>query len=631
VNRSSTSPVEIRDQLIRLMEADLRDGLKRLFAQVEQQPLDLAANESDREQHEAHQAIAYARDQQDRFYHELCQKLLSPERTAQAIAQAAAQDWHVLIGDRSRALRFEDALAQATRLCGNEHAQFEARIGQLHSDDPEAVPAGLYTMEAISRVFVALTRDLPENLRHRLVDQWPEQVLVRLVPTYSVLNDYLIQAGVVPGIKRLHDPLANLQLPVQPTSPPDEPDVPQHAGPTIDALAERLVPLVRTTLGGDSHYLFRFERDQDWHSEDFAAFIMERLEPALPPSNWPTRTRKLIQWVGLAFSELLNDDSIDPRHRRQIATLQPAVLLLASQDRHFLSDADHPGRQILNLMALIGTDPDLKPDIDATAALLAPIQEAIVNVPERLERWEQLERLVGQLRAISRSKPKPKSKSKSKSKSIVLDDNRPTPATMSPTSAVAEPAQAIDPISDVAAVAESSLMPENEVPATGASVVDPDNHPDSSPTLSAAPGQSGPPETSASPGAPQAGAEAENPASEQPNAPASTSSTASDGLLLASLDFIQDFFQQQASSQEWFEVDTGPRRALRRLKIHDLDRENGMVNFANHIGQVRLSLPVDQVIDDLIKKRTRLVFDNPHFARAFEQLRDQLEARRHEH
>ncbi|MFN2381466.1 MAG: hypothetical protein ABR561_02800, partial [Guyparkeria sp.] len=104
-----------------------------------------------------------------------------------------------------------------------------------------------------------------------------------------------------------------------------------------------------------------------------------------------------------------------------------------------------------------------------------------------------------------------------------------------------------------------------------------------------------------------------------------------DGLLLASLDAVQGFFRQQRNSEEWFEVYTGPGRALRRLKIGDLDSENGVVNFANRTGQAKLSLPLGQVLDDLFAERTRLVFGNPRFARALALLRERLEEHRDEH
>ncbi|MGM0516687.1 MAG: hypothetical protein ACQER6_03705, partial [Pseudomonadota bacterium] len=103
-----------------------------------------------------------------------------------------------------------------------------------------------------------------------------------------------------------------------------------------------------------------------------------------------------------------------------------------------------------------------------------------------------------------------------------------------------------------------------------------------------------------------------------------------DGLVLASLPYVREFFEQQGKSEEWFEVHTGPGRALRRLKIRNLDAEHGVINFANRTGQSRLTLPLAQVIDDLLEGRTRMVFETPRFSQALDRLRGQLEEYRHD-
>lgn len=763
MNRFQTSPAQVRDELARLMGAALHEGVRRLFAQVERQLFDLASNErDDARRAEAFEAIAEARGEQDAFFRGLSDKLVSPD------AATNSADWHELIGDRSRALQFEDALADAKQRCGIEHAQFEARIGQLHSDDPEAVPADLYTMESISRAFLAQARDLPEALRHRLIAHWADQVLNRLAPIYSVLNDYLIQVGVLPGIKRLRNPLEEADPALHVAPPPaTSPDVPQHDGPPPEALAERLVPLVRATIDGDDQYLFRFERDQDWRAEAFAEYIMDRIEPTLPLGNWPSRSRDLIRLVGMTFGDVLNDELIDPRHRRQIATLQLAVLLLAARDRHFLADADHPARRIINLMALIGSDPDLKPDVQATADMLVPIQEAILDAPERLQV------LADQMRDISRGKPvEPESERPSPARDrLALIEQRcrvrveKILAGHVADMPLREPARAvlakvfqpfmvrtminqgrqsapwagiiallqdtltlqIDPTIERADVDEyrrqatrlfnetagdgllteeqqaldsfveyleeqARHMPEMSIPkqpvtqeteqtavhAEAASPPSPSAEPEyvmpasdeltvdapapATPSAAPATAESAPapePEPTTDPGpethesidipspvdlgavessepteATEQADETETTAqaeqAEQPPTEEAASGIPRDGLFLASLDFVQAFFDKQALSEEWFEVYTGPGRALRRLKIRDLDTENGVINFANRTGQAKLTLPVAQVIDDLLEERTRLVFENPRFVRATEQLRAQLEEARDE-
>lgn len=733
MNRFQTSPAQVRDELARLMGAALHEGIKRLFAQVERQLFDQASSATDSDQRaEAFEAIAHSRSEQEAFYRAFAQTLLEPA------ADWQQADWHQLIGDRTRALKFEDHLAEAGQRCGIEHTQFEARVGQLHNDDPENVPAGMFTLESISRAFLAQTRELPDSVRYRLIAQWAEQVLFRLTPIYSVLNDYLIQVGVLPGIKRLRDPLADsAPLVAPPTARPTVPDVPQHLGPSPKALADRLEPLVRASIGGDDQYLFRFERDQDWRADDFAAFIRDRLEPTLPAGNWPARSREVIRLVGMTLGDVLNDGLIDPRHRRQIATLQLAVLLLASRDRHFLSDADHPMRRILNLLALIGSDPDLKPDIESTATILGPIQQTVLDNPAELDALAERLRDISRGKAIESTEPAitpaherlaqieercrvrvgkilaghtndmpvrtptrallvdvfepfmvrtminqgrqsapwagiigllqealtlqldptlgpEEVKAFAREASRVFNDqtsdglltdeqhaldafieyldaqsrNSPdmpeapstksTATDQSPTNAVID-----DPATESSAVDSPSTLPpvvEAQSPpaasATPSAAIIPDQTQDQTP-------DDGPTDVD------NLDRPAQDATHSAPEPAASDIPT--DGLLLASLGVVQAFFRQQGTSEEWFEVYTGPGRALRRLKIRDLDPDNGVVSFANRTGQAKLNLPVGQVLDDLFADRTRPVFGNPRFARALADLRDRLGEHRDEH
>ncbi len=706
MNRFQTSPAQVKDELARLMGAALHEAVRLLVTRTERQLFDLAAEEQDGEQRAAlFQAIAFCRGEEGRFFSQFANMLLQP------VPAELAGDWHELIGDRTRGMTFEDGLNQARHECGIEHAQFEARIGQLHADDPTAVPEGMYTLDAISRAFIGAIADFPDDLRHRLVAQWPDQVLLRLAPIYSVLNDYMIQVGILPGIKRLRDPLADVTTAaITPATPRvDEPAIPQHQGPSPDQLADRLIPLVRATREGDDQYLFRFERDQEWRAEDFAGFIMDRLEPTLPLGNWPAKSRELIRLVGTTFSDVLNDAMISPRHRRQIAELQLAVLYFAIRNRHFFSDADHPLRRIINHMALIGSDPDLSGDPERTGDLLGPIQEAILDQPERLDELSE------QMQSISRGKPlAPKTRPpnparqrlalieercRSRVEKIIAGHTNDLPLreptrglldelftpfmvrtminqgrqsapwadiiemlhqaltlqidpTITPEDVEAFSRQAHRLFSaqasdDPLAAEEHALdafiaylhheaehTPALSVPSLEEPASPPPSFSSASEAVDVA--QADPvPEfaTEEEPGAAEASAlpptsemVQETPSDQVPaEAEAPAPRTPQDGLVLASLDFVQSFFAQQIRSEEWFEVHTGPGRALRRLKMRDLDRENGVLTFANRTGHAELSLPLAKVIDDLLEDRSRLVFENSRFIRSLEHLREQLE------
>ncbi|WP_372591185.1 DUF1631 family protein [Guyparkeria sp.] len=744
MNRNRTRPVEARRELARLMESPLDEGIKRLFAHVERELFDEAAEQDGETRAELFQAVAFNRARKDAFLRDFKARLLQPP-------DEFDREWHVLTGDRASGVRVEDALARAHELCDTEHTQFEARIRQLHSDDPEATQADLYTLEAITRVFLGSIRDFPSSLKTRLIEGWPERTLFALAPVYAVLNDYLVHAGVLPGIKRLRDESTDVPRPrARPAAEPAKttPAAPKTVkpGPSIQELTERLAPMVRTTMDGDDRHLYRFQRDADWRAEDFTLFVMDQVDPSRPRSSWLPKTRELIRLVGVTLSDVLNDPVINARHRRLVAELQLAVLYFAAGNRHFFSDADHPLRHIINLIALVGSDPDLNRETGPVEALLRPIQEAILENPDQLDliarqlhdfshgkaeqvaenevaparnRLVQVEQrcrlrvekmLAAQTKDLPIQKPTytllekfftpfmvrtminqgrqsagwngvvglleealtlqmdptiepqdvtaledriatlfdaPYTEGLQNKERKVLDTfvaylrHQSEKAIPMPTPRKAALDAPVD--DDHADTTESIVEPDGT---ENASVFDTDSPVNDTSGKAAADTPADTTEVTDEPEsndktAARTGKEDEG---ELPEAEGTASSDAGqdlretdeeasdaesripqDGLVLASMEGVQAFFRHQIRGEEWFEVHTGPGRALRRLKMLNLDEENGVLNFANRTGQIKLTLPVAQVIEDLLDDRTRPVFENPRYSQALERLREQLE------
>ncbi len=727
MNRNRTRPAQARKELARLMESPLDEGIKRLFARVERELFDLAAEQDGEKRAELFQAVAFNRSRKDALLRDFKGRLLRP-------VGEFGTELHVLTGDRASAVRVEDALKTAQELCDTEHSQFEARIRQLHSEDPDEVPAELYTLEAITRVFLGSVRDFPPALKAQLVEHWPEQVLYTMVPVYAALNDYLIHAGVLPGIKRLRDESSVVPSPRPAAEPveakPAEPET-VRPGPSVEELSQRLEPMVRTTMDGDDRHLYRFERDEDWRADEFTLFVMDQVDPSRPRSSWLPKTRELIRLVGVTLGDVLNDRMINARHRRMVAEMQLAVLHFAADDRHFFSDADHPLRRIINLIALAGSDPELNRHVDAVESFLRPTQEAI------LENHDQLEHIARKLHDFAHGKPEQvvepelaparhrlaqvEQRCRLRVEKMLAAQTKELPL-RKPTHTLLEKFftpfmvrtminqgrqsaswtgivklleealtlqmdPAIEP-QDVAAMEEridalfqnpfteglqdkerkvldtfvaylrhqaekSVTLPAPKVPPVDTPtdevpddrpepVTDPDGTDPASSSVTESsetdttdePESNG--ETAKGTEGDKAGETAETktpPAVEEdedePEPDTEEEPVSSrrplDGLVLASMEEVQAFVRQQIRSEEWFEVHTGPGRALRRLKMLNIDAVNGVLNFANRTGQIKLTLPVAQVIEDLLDDRTRPVFGNPRYSRALERLREQLE------
>jgi len=690
---SPITPDAIRDELSRLTAPVLVEGLKRLFGSVERDLFDETAETGDEvARSRVFEDITTIREEKSGLLHAFNHALIHPE-TARWQAE-----WHELLGDRQAAVEFEDALDEARRRCGTEHALYEARVEALHERAPQDFPPRLYTLDAVSRAFFGSIGDFPDTLRLRLVAHWPQKVLDTLVPHYATLNDFLARAGILPGLKRWQEnaPAADTPRPrgSQPAPAPTAAATgAPRSGPEEDELPALLAPMVRRTLEGDDQYLFRFERDEEWLAEDFAAFVMDRIEPQLRPAAWPAASRELLRLVGMTFSDLLNDRMIEARHRRLISQLQMAVLLVASRDPHFLSDADHPMRRILNLIALIGSDPALNRDPRPTAELIPEIQAAV------LEDENRLGALVDRLREYSRGRPEAtarptvtpagerlaeiEQRCRERVERMIADQTAGLPVSEATRGALdhlftpfmvrtmLRQGRQVDLWTRIVEVLREALTLQMDPTLTDAGVetfavhardlfesaesdglqaeerralesflaylgeLAAQSMPMPEPVAVPTPTQTETPREEPSP-AEQAGesdsdqppASGTPPAAEEETAEASRTSL--DGMALASLSFVRAFFEQQAKSEEWFEVHTAPGRALRRLKIRNLDADHGVINFANRTGQSRLSLPLAQVIDDLLEGRTRMVFQTPRFSQALDRLRGQLEEYKHD-
>lgn len=695
---SPITPDAIRDELSRLTTPVLVEGLKLLFAAVERGLFDEAAETEDEAVRSSiFEDIATTREEKSSLLRAFNQHLVHPEAGTQKA------DWHELIGDRQTAVSFEDGLGEARRRCGTEHALYEARVEALHEQAPHTFPARFYTLDAVSRAFFASIGDFPDSLRLRLVTHWPEQVLDLLVPHYATLNDFLARAGILPGLKRWDDAAPGAEPPVveRPTARTASPiSTPvSRSGPDEEDLPELLEPLARATLEGDDQYLFRFERDEDWLAEDFAAFMMERIEPGAHPSVWPADSRELLRLVGMTFSDLLNDHMIEARHRRLISQLQVAVLLAASRDRHFLSDADHPMRRILNLIALIGSDPGVNQDPRPTADLIPEIQRAVLDDEDRLTMM--VDRLHEQSRGRQQAGAQPAAtlaqerlaeiEQRCRDRVALMIDEQSdglpiTEGTRAALDQLFAPfmvrtmlrqgrqvtlwTRIIEVLREAITLQMDPTLGNDDVETFGAHARDlfesaqsdglqaeerraleaflahlhelaeqsmvmpepvkaPTPHTQEPPAETGAPAS--PPTQEQTPAETDEEETADQPAStETPSASGEESEKPLDGLILASLPFVRTFFEQQGKSEEWFEVHTGPGRALRRLKIRNLDADHGVINFANRTGQSRLTLPVAQVIDDLLEGRTRMVFETPRFSQSLDRLRGQLEEYRHD-
>ncbi|HHQ69372.1 MAG TPA: DUF1631 family protein, partial [Halothiobacillaceae bacterium] len=294
MTRIKTTPEQIKRELQNLVEVSLHEALRRVFSRVEKNLFNQAENVREKAARKAlFSAIAHGRTGQKKFYQAVFQQLLDPN-----IEQNAPKQWFELTQDRGAALKLEDNLHAACRSTSGEHAQYLARIHHL-TELTDQIPDGLYSLEAIARAVLEQSTQLPSLMQKPFVNIFIEQGVRQISPIYSILNDYLIQVGILPTLKRL-------------TSSDNSSETPAVGGITsstafVEAMIDRVSELLEEQISGEPTATFDFDQDSDWTVSHFSRFIKQQIAPDLPDAHWPAKPADIIHVVGVTLADILND------------------------------------------------------------------------------------------------------------------------------------------------------------------------------------------------------------------------------------------------------------------------------------------------------------------------------------
>lgn len=702
MNRITISPEKIQHELQELVQVSLHEALRRVFGRVEKQLFEKTETVSDKSVRKAlFSAIAHGRTAQKTFYQSVFEQLLDAEQP-----QSPPEQWHTLTGDRGTAVELEDSLEAARKSTSGEHAQFLARMQHLHELEP-TIPARFYSLESITRAVIEQSKQLPPLMHKTFIHTFVNQGIGQISPIYSILNDYLIQIGLLPTIRRMSSKEQAQAMDSQADGGFTS------ANAFMQAMIDRVSELLEEQIDGEPTATFEFDQNSDWTVSDFSNFIKTQIAPDLPDAHWPAKPADIIHVVGVTLADILNDALIDAQFRAQIGRLQMAVLLTASQNRHFLADPEHPLRRILNCLAELGATLGQDETLTPVQALVDDTLKATLHEPEQLETLaasiESLARDIEQQPVKERSEERLApvvARCRERVHLILKGQTAHTPLNpvtkafvwsalapfmvrtminqgrnnrfwsqiiqvlkealalqmdMPVSKAKAERfADRIYPLlqaddDHLRATEEETLLVKRFIEALSSRPQSkksrkpkPQQRPAEQKTNETTPATAATEQTEAqAPAAAQKPAEdSQEPASE-PEIPAtqdsataktSTDSTTADQssaskppephsttdesprLSWLGEPRILEIFQQMIRSGEWFEVYTGPGRAVRRLKMRRVDPEKQLIHFANRTGHIILSLPTAQVVDDLVSQRTRLVFDGPVFSRLIEEL-----------
>ena len=239
-----------------------------------------------------------------------------------------------------------------------------------------------------------------------LCSRFEAEVLSDVEELYAAANDILIAAGVLADLSPLARPARKAEAPPTPSAARMEPETPPEAGTTnatwqeITGLLSRLrhsaTPLPSGFAGtasaaqpaslnaaGLSRLVGELQGRTTWLDTGTGTpDIRAALAAIAAESGRLTLAAADQDTIGLVtmFFDMVNVDRNLPLEvQALIGRLQLPVLRLALQDRSFFADAEHPARQLIDLMARagLGWDPESGP---AQETLLAHLQRVVDDV-----------------------------------------------------------------------------------------------------------------------------------------------------------------------------------------------------------------------------------------------------------
>ncbi|ANJ66176.1 hypothetical protein A9404_01230 [Halothiobacillus diazotrophicus] len=374
MNRINVNAEQIRDDLGNLAHAALSSAFKSLFNDIEKKLFSRA-------EHTIHQ------EDKAEFF-ELIESLkthLQPFEddffatvSRNDLGERIPKTWVDLIHDRTLSLLIEDMVAHAKARYGMEHAQYESRIKLLSQSYPTIIGDQYLTLPGIVTAFLINLKHFKKPLKKDIIRVLGNQVLIKLEPMYMLMNDHLVQLGVLPQIKSVRE----TELSAIDSLFNDLFDR-EHALMGLEtgtAVENHVVPLeILQDLLKRKKLILRKASDiqPDDFTDALAAEIDKQHKNATVKPAIASKDKEILRLVGAVIADIINDPQINPVIKKQIHLLQTVLLYTAFDDPNFFSQINNPARTTINELAVIGSDPSL--DIDKISQIEKLVGEIITD------------------------------------------------------------------------------------------------------------------------------------------------------------------------------------------------------------------------------------------------------------
>ncbi|OZB37733.1 MAG: hypothetical protein B7X35_00440 [Halothiobacillus sp. 14-56-357] len=358
MNRVNTNTEELRGELDRLAQSALDSALNSLFNEIEKKLFTRADHTSNQhDKSELFEKIAQLKNNRNNFEDTLYSVITESNPILNQI------NWASLVQNRSLALQMEDMIAHAKAKFGIEHAQYESRIKSLNLTDEECFPKHLYTVSSITYGFIKASGLFQSDIRDNLIRSLGTNVLYKLEPLYILLNDLLIQSGVIPEVKSKRTPqrseLESLIDAISNSESLIEEQLTEHTRIS----SEEIQSFLKSSVDNKDIFL---QSKSSWSPKNLIESIVGHFRKSHPSLlskiELHYHDREIITLAGAILSDLINNDDINPIIKNQAIALQTIILHTAFTDIDFFSNLKNPAREVLSKLAMLGSDPYLGTD-----------------------------------------------------------------------------------------------------------------------------------------------------------------------------------------------------------------------------------------------------------------------------
>ncbi len=353
MNRTNLKPQEIKNNLNLLFQSALKSALGSLFSDIEKKIFLRAEHtENPADKLALFNHLEMIKKKNKEFEEFFFKSIMEKPATEPEIT------WLEATGNRNLALQIEDVITHAKALYGVEHAQFESRINWLCSNFPDHFSKSFFTINFLVLKFLEASKILKNPLKDQVIRSLGNQLLFKLEPLYILMNESLIQFGVIAEIKSTKKTyaLSHADLLIKELDK-NEQLMSKELDESIIIPTTEIIEFISSCINTKRHVMLK---KSNWTATEFVKQFNQHLIQSIRPEHSNRRISNtdldILESIGSLLSAIINKSTISPVIRNKVIEMQSIFLMTAFSCPSFMNQPDHPARAALITISSIGTN-----------------------------------------------------------------------------------------------------------------------------------------------------------------------------------------------------------------------------------------------------------------------------------